>query len=198
MPRRYQFYEPIVQAAGAEPPPVELPPIRGLPVEAPGMYLLAQDVTAMLRRMAETFPGDDERAALLLAAQLIDESVGIDFQAPLGPPPPDLAPESNMELGYPEPQHEPAPGVARIEIFPNEDGNYWFARPVDDGGNIIRQPPVEGIRRDQVEHDACLRWPGVEVYELPDAMGDSLWDEQHSLVAFNGRRRPSHRRLFQG
>lgn len=104
----------------------------------------------------------------------------------------------------PAAESDPHPGqenIDRVELFPNEDGNYWYARAIDSGGFIIEaETTVQGVSQPQVEAGAAAKWPGKPVHQLTDGMGDSLWDEEFRTDAqtfgYNQRRRPSPRRLF--
>lgn len=188
MPVRHRFYDPIVQVA--EPEPVEeaeLPPVSGIYVDVPGVYILAADVAAALLRMAAEVDGE-ARSALVGAAESFSEAA-VDL------PVAEAVPEQEEPLSVStEPVVDDDPEVARVEIFPDQEGK-WYARPVRSDGSIVAVTDGS-IDRDYVERDATVRWPGKEIFELGDAMGDSIWDEQHHAFGFNGRRRPSPRRLW--
>lgn len=198
MPRRQDFYEPLVETA--PPPEPELPPIRGILAEVPGLYISARDAAALLGRYAEQYHGEG-REALYAAAQVF---AGLDapdagdalLAAPTAPltPTPERDPAPPVEA----PAVAVDPEIARVEVYPDVDGK-WHARPVDSTGAILFVTDGS-FDRDYVERDAVERWPGVEIFEVADAMGDSIWDEQHTVgdarSAYTGRRRPSPRRLW--
>lgn len=207
--RHYGGYDPEIQVA--PPPEPELPPVRGMSIELPGVYVAAADVAALLARYAEQYHLEG-REALLEAAgvfadmtapgpvdelseppsPILDEPV----EVPLEDPPP-VAPEPAPPVEAPLPEVDPHPDVDRVELYPDQSGTYWYARAVNAGGWIIGEyGSVQGIQRDQVETDARNRWPGKEIHELQDGMGDSRWDEEHATFGWNNRRRPSPRRLW--
>lgn len=181
MPRRPQFYDPEIQTVA---PAVEERSIEGIYVPRPGVWVHVDDVADALRRMAEETDGD-ARDALVGAAESFSGSE-IDSQ---------VAETSAEPERVAEPLLDDHPEVARIEVFPDEVGK-WYARPVASDGSILLVTDGS-FDRSFVETDAQARWSGKEIHELPDAMGDSIWDEQHHAFGFNGRRRPSPRRLWQ-
>lgn len=236
MPRRSQHYDPIVESG--PPPPVEMPPVRCQIVEAPGAYLLSDDVSAVLLRMAEQYH-QEGRDALLAASEYFRHLERIDAtQRPQGAPaglegaaeedgcgarladgPDELIVCSQHIDGYhagvnaagrvvawstesPHPIEtvaapDPPAGVDRVEVYPNEDASYWWARPVGpDGAPLQGERDVSGIRREEVVAEAGRAWPGAPIHEIASAMGDSIWDEQDSSTTFSGQRRPSTQRLF--
>lgn len=210
MPRRSQHYDPIVESG--PPPEVEMPPVRGQIIDVPGAYLLSDDVAAVLLRMAEQYH-QEGREALLAAGEYfrhVERSDGA--QRPQGAPdgPEEASPAAEgltvvtidheadeaaqTEAG---PAPDPPAGVDRVEVYPNEDASYWWARPVGpDGAPLQGQRDVSGIRREQVVEEAERAWPGAAIHEIASAMGDSVWDEQDSSTTFSGQRRPSTQRLF--
>lgn len=205
MPVRHRFYDPIIQTAdeivaatepASESEVIDLPTIQGVAVGAPGLYLLASDVVAVLATMAET-AGPEGFAALMTAADMFSGATLDGLATEIAAEPtvtPDVVPVGKDSGAANPPPH---PTVARIELYPNEDASYWYARAVNAVGEIIHaDQAVSGINRDLVESVAIERWPGAPVYALTDAMGDSIWDEQTHAFGFNGRRRPSPRRLW--
>lgn len=205
MPIRHRFYDPIIQTAeeivaANDHALAEIAPVRGVAVEVPGIYILASDVAAALRTMAADFDGEASEA--LIAAADSFSGATVDGQ-------PVAAEASVVEVAVepldfvkpyeliPAREWPPHPTVARIEMYPNEDASYWYARPVNSEGEILlTEQTVTGINRDLVESVALDRWPGAPMYAITDAMGDSIWDEQTHAFGFNGRRRPSPRRLW--
>lgn len=222
MTRGPQFYDPEVQTtAPAEP---ELPPIQNfLGVEAPGTYLLTDDVSAWLARFAERFHGEG-RLALLDAARAfapaapepdVEEPPAEQEQPPAaspapvpGPPPLDMSTDFPGTSGRGDtitvaPATIPAAPVAdpqafvpaRVEVYPDETGRYWYARPVDASGRILGEP-LSQVNHDGVIGDANRTWPGAPIHEVPDALTDSIWQESNPATTWNGRQRPSPNRLF--
>lgn len=211
MPPRDRYYDPIVQS---DPPPertYELPPIKGWVAEAPGLYLRRDDIVACLGVYALEFHGEGREALLAVADVFVHLGDPDDAQEAPGAP---EAPSESVPLVPQVRAHlheaiesgaaavaagrDEFPDVARIEVYPNTDGTYWYARPVNHAGVILRtvlDRPM-GPVREQVELTAANRWPGKPLFEIADEMGDSLWDEQHSSSTWNGRRRPSPRRMF--
>lgn len=222
MPPRHRFYDPIVQDGSLE--PVEAEPveqyegIRGVVVAEPGVYLLAEDVASTLRLMAENIPAQVSASEALLAAA--ESFQAADLPPDDGEEVMPVTPFFDTGTALPNPVIDAADlpvmpdaaigrtlspiegmsgaasdsGVARVEIFPDSDGK-WHARPVDETGKILSVS--EGsFDRDYVERDARARWPERDLYELADVLGDSIWDEQATTFGFNGRRRPSPRRLW--
>lgn len=174
MPRRHNFYDPIIESPREEtvvPEVSEGAVVKGVVIESAGVYMHVDHVVEILRGWAKEQDSEILRAAADSFAQT--QVVGGN-QLP-------------AEEVYPDP-------VSRVEIFPDPDGK-WHARPVTEDGSILSV--TEGdFNRDFVERDVLERWPGKQMFELPDAMGDSIWDEQASTFGFNGRRRPSPKRLW--
>lgn len=144
-------------------------PVVGVQMEA-GVYFHTDQIVSALEQMAALYVGD-ARSSLLDALNYFK-----------GDP-----------YAIVEPS-DPHPEVARVEIFPDPDGK-WFARPVSADGSILIVT-AGSFDKEFVVADVGTQWPGKEIHELQDAMGDSIWDEQDHLFGFNGRRRPSPRRLW--
>lgn len=164
----------------------EIPPIENfIEVARPGFYLLTEDVSATLARMAERYAGEG-RVALLEAARAFAASE----------PEPDLQSRTEPVLGSDGEQigWVVAEGQ-RVEVYPNEDGSYWYGRLVNAGGEIA-DGPYGQINHDGVLADARRWWSGVPVYEVPDALTDTVHAETNPAATWNGRQRPSVRRLF--
>lgn len=207
MPRQRQFYDPIIEAAqppetfeggGATMPPT----IQGLEAVATGTYWRLDDLIAYLLWASESFPTEPERMAILAVAEAFGwrETPSEDVvPVPEGETLSDQITVLPSGEGFVEAwmatNPDPHPEVARIETYPNEDGTYFYARPVNAEGAIMAEP-LGSIRREQVVEAALGQWPSKPIYEVPDAMGDSVWDEQVTVFGFNGRRRPSPRRLW--
>lgn len=202
----------------------ETTPLRGLTVGQPGVYLLLDDVVASLRYLAEYEEHELGRQALQEAAGwfggvIVPDEPGSASERPEEARARPYGGEDALpELGI-ETEEGPislgdfiqrgahvagdgsvhaGPRVARVEVFPNEDASYWYARAVDHAGVILAQPNhTSGIRREDVIAAAEREWPGAPIYEVPDALTDSIWNEQNPSATWNGRQRPSDRRLFQ-
>lgn len=143
--------------------------IQALNIERPGVYVHIDQVVDQLNSWAVEYNSEDLReAAVAFKVAFI--------------------------VGNELPLEEPPDVIERVEIFPDLDGK-WHARPVTNDGSILLV--TEGdFNRDFVEQDATTRWPGKELFEVPDALSDSIWDEQATTFGFNGRRRPSPKRLW--
>lgn len=198
MPPRHRFHDPIVQE---EAPPE---PIHALLIERPGIFLHVDDVVAILSQAEGLLAALDYFKAISVLDENPEEVMPVN---PYVPDPNTAVPLTVTPAAEPtvtsdeDPRSageslaaDPNPEVARVEVYPDAEGR-WHARPVDAGGNILAV--TEGsFDRDYVESDAAERWPSKEQFELGDSMGDSLWDEQVSTFGWNGRRRPSPRRLW--
>lgn len=194
MPPRHRFYDPEIQTAvpAAEP----LPPVDGLIIERPGVYLHAEAVSATLARMALLYHGEGRSALLEAARSFADAGVEEPPEELLVVETPHDPLVKILQAPFPFEPPDAHPEVARVEVYPNEDGSYWYARVVTAEGEILLGETEQGINSGLVEEQAARRWPGKPVYEIADAMGDSIWDEQAHTFGFNGRRRPSPRRLW--
>lgn len=191
MPPRTVYHEPLTQGAVEQ---EELPAIQALYVQRPGVYVHSDDISAWLSRVSERYHGEG-RVALLEAAQAFAK-VDVDVETvEVAPVQEELA---QPDLVYTELALEQA-NVDRIEIYPNSDG-MWETRACDSGGFIVAQGP-SSFQRNTAQLNAIARWPNKPIHELPDATGDSLWNEQRSsggigAGVLTGRPRPSPRRML--
>lgn len=176
-----RVYDPKVE----EPPAVELPPVRGMLIELPGVYVAAEDVQAVLARYAEQWHGEAREALYEMARFFGQMEAGDAADEPSAPPEAPPAPEV---VWVPQP-------VVRAEVFPNEDGSYWYGRGVAANGVIV-DDGVSGINHDGVIDLCRRRWPDADIFEVPDSLSDSVWQESNPAATWNGRHRPSERRLF--
>lgn len=201
-------YDPLIEGA---PPPFEAPepqpeptgPIQAVMVQVAGLYLRLDDVVAELRRIAFDLGHRSELSAreAVEAAAAAFEEIGVpetQEEAPTGVRDAQDAPHEYTRpvVTIPLEQPDTDTAVYRVEVFPDADGK-WYARSVDSLGNIL------DTRNGSFDHEYVLkaardRWPDVEIHELQDAQMDSIWEEEHHAFSFNGRRRPSPRRLFAG
>lgn len=78
--------------------------------------------------------------------------------------------------GQPNPETGPAPysGTAtRVEMYPDAEGR-WYARGVTETGLVVdRQDGV--FNQEDAEILARNRWPGLDIYIVADANGDSTF-----------------------
>jgi hypothetical protein len=180
----------------------ERPGIPGIIVAQPGTYLLAEPLIEFLSDVAESLlvmperlaeAVTDARAALLAAvdgfAEVLVPVVSDEQEKRAVTSSPSETLISSEKLAK-------LSEAARVEVYPNEDGSYWYARAVDPVGFII-SPPVGQISHQGVLEDAARIWPGVDVYEIPDEMADSIWAESNPASTWQGRQRPSPRRMFR-
>lgn len=136
-----------------------------------GVYFHTDQVVSALQQMADLYVGEARRSLL--------DALNYFKGAPIS---------EAIESADPHPE------VARVEMYPDAEGK-WFARPVTEEGAILTVTSGS-FDKGFVERDAQSQWPGKTIHELQDSMGDSIWDEQDHLFGFNGRRRPSPRRLW--
>lgn len=64
--------------------------------------------------------------------------------------------------------------ATRVEMYPDDDGR-WHARGVTEDGTIVAEQRAT-FDRESAEMQARQRWPGLDIYEVPDATFDSTWD----------------------
>lgn len=204
MIRGRDHYDPVVQD-----PPVEyeLPAVRGMRIELPGVYVSADDVSVLAMRYAEQWHGEAREALIELARYFTLMTGGEADSGPQdAPEPPSVAAPETPEAQeppafvYSRPEPQAAAGaVARVEVFPEVDAaglaSYWRARGVN-GGGVIVDHGIGSINHEDLIRDCGHRWPGIDIFELPDETSDSVWNETTSASTWNGRQRPSERRLF--
>lgn len=188
---------------------IQLPPLNVVAVysEKPGVFIHIEDVVDRLVMMAE-LAKDDARDALREAAEwfaaaqaAIPSPEGAEAATRAVDAPGDPFQGEAAVVGVPAAPNPEVALVARIETYQDDTGR-WYARPIDKNGFILwNLDPFEGTQREHVENLALDAWGRhLSVYDVGDAMGDSLWQENQEvstgLVRTAGSRRPSPRRMF--
>lgn len=209
MPRRHQYYEPIVESPE---PLVEQEAqvqasLRAVDVGATGRYVLLHDVVTFIRFYASTLRANLEPQSAAVLDDLIEaldplvdpEIPSVPEEPPVPIPPPAPPPPPPKVVQY-EPSENV--GVYRIEVYPDDPDAArpkWFARTVDSEGNILYVTPG-AFDQEYVIEDARSRWPDVTIQLVADWSVDSVWEEQDAgqgaRGVFTGRRRPSPKRMF--
>lgn len=164
MPSRRDFYDPFVQ--GAVPEPEQASPIRGFQMEAPGTYVLLEDVVTAVREYAQSL--DDANAGALI------HDVANWLQSGETPPQQEAATPSMSML-------PPIADDARIEIYPTESGSgriKWYSRLMARDGVLVAEQGNGSFDRSEVEVQAEQRWPGIPMYEVQDENERSVWSER--------------------
>jgi len=164
--------------------------IRGIPVQAPGTYVLLEDVVAAVREYAQA--QDDPNAGALVH----DLATWLDGGLP--PHPHEQSPPSQPEVHGAE-IDDVTEGVARVEIYPDNPDDprpKWYARTVDTGGYILKTTNGS-FDQEWVIKNAEERFLGIQIYLLNHAGEDSKWKEDSTRGTFPSVG-PPVRRMFAG
>lgn len=166
--------------------------IRGIPVQAPGTYVLMEDVVAAIREYAQA--QDDPNAGALVhdLATWLDGGVPEEVQKQ------EVIQEIVQEIFGAE-ADDVTNGVARVEVYPDNPDDprpRWHARTVDTSGYIIKTT-AGSFDQAWVIQNAQERFPGIEVFVLRHAGEDSKWTEDATRGVFPSMG-PPIRRMYAG
>jgi len=189
--------------------------IRGIPVQAPGTYVLLEDVVAAIREYAQA--QDDPNAGALVhdLATWLDGGLPETHIASGQSPPSEPEVQEILDqkfqwypgnvMGPVEPEVHGAEiddvteGVARVEIYPDNPDDprpKWYARTVDTAGYIIKTTNGS-FDQAWVIQNAEERFPGIPIHLLKHAGEDSKWQEDSTRGVFPSIG-PPVRRMFAG
>jgi len=167
--------------------------IRGIPVTAPGTYVLLEDVVAAIREYAQA--QDDPNAGALIH----DLASWLDGGVPEAPESTSFQVQDEMNEVHGAEHDDVTEGVARVEIYPDNPDDprpKWYARTVDTSGYIIKTTNGS-FDQSWVIQNAEERFPGIPVHVLRHAGEDSKWIEDSTRGVFPSMG-PPIRRMYSG
>jgi hypothetical protein len=169
-----------------------MPDIRGIHVETGGTYVMLDDVVASIREYAQSLTDPSAGAAIHELASWLGASSMPAAVAGIT-----TVPHSTEEL-----QEAQDLSVYRVELYPDppEDPKpKWYARSVDEEGNILHTTNG-AYDYEHVYNTAAERWPGKQIYQLKRWADDSVFlekmEKNTNQTAAPLRDRVSPKRMF--